>query len=342
MIGAVYERIEQATPPGTRHAPGPVGLSPSRLTNSQMASLIAARRPVFVPGAGNQAVQRLCCPSCADDRDEPAGGDEPAGPAESGAGLGWVQRDENTHEPHMLEGTSCTPYDSDFKAQAARLRMYAQLLPAVLAATGSTTNVAIWSMYLGGGGERMFSDTANPGDALVESVKHDEGQVDGAVQAVLRSVEPQLPALATQFLAGTDSADVDVASIVPASLLQPRLAWVIAANPAANVIGEVGSSDVYGPDYRIITGTITLTKQHRPDDRLTVDIRASTNLTIRVADTCDFCPGNIGPIWEQNFTIPLSRLEASHVAGDVHIIVDVHDRGSSTALVNVRDPDVSG
>jgi len=220
--------------------------------------------------------------------------------------------------------------------------MFAQLLPAVLAATGSTTNVSIWRTYLNGGGSFSLSDTTQAADSLVQSVLHSEGQVDGAVTAILDAIERQLPALAAARLRGRDSATVDVAELVPPALLRPNLAWVLATNPAANVIGEVGASDVFGRDFRRITGTITLVKQRRGGDRLTVDVRASANLAVQVADTCDFCPGNIGPGFEQNFTIPLSRLEASGVAGDVHVNVVVHPAARSTGLVNIRDPDVDG
>ncbi|GAC1361932.1 MAG: hypothetical protein NVSMB32_01660 [Actinomycetota bacterium] len=346
----MYERVQEpeASPARTR-LPGPGALAGGRLSNSQMASLVAARRPVFAPGMSNQTIQRMCCPSCA--ASAPCGSEtqteteserEPAAGQSQAAGAQLQRVEENTHEPHRIEGVSCTPYASSFSAQATKYRMYAQLLPLVLAVTGSTTNVTVWQKYLEGGGEVRRDDTTAPADPLVQSVLHDEGQVDGAVQAILGNIEPRLPQLAALYLSGTDSADIDVATLVSADLLRPNLAWVIARNPAANVIGEVGSSDVFGVDYRRISGTIRFTKQHRDGDRLTVDVRASTNLTIEVGDTADFCPGNIGPVFEQNFTIPLSRLEASGVAGDVHVVVTVHNSGRSTGLVNIRDPDVQG
>ncbi len=260
-----------------------------------------------------------------------------------------VQRDDratdpafqNRYEKHAIEGTSCTPYDNFFIAQAMKHRMQAQVLPAVLAATGSWTNVQIWDTYLDGGGRMSFSDTDNPGDPLVRSVHNDENQVNRAVEAIATHIEGRLEALANEHLRDRDSIDIPVADLVPPELLRPRLEWVTVASPAANVIGEIGASDVYGRDDRRITGTITLVKQRRRGDRLTVDVRASCDLTITVNDSCDFCPGNIGPVWEQNFTIPLSRLEATGIAGDVKLTVTVHER-RSTGLVNVRDPAVEG
>jgi hypothetical protein len=257
-----------------------------------------------------------------------------------------VQRDDeapdaDTHEPHLLEGTSCTPYAS-WQAPIAFARMKAQLLPAVLAATGSWTNVQIWNRYLGDGGTMAYSDTANPGDPLVESVRTHENQVPNAVNSILDHIEHDLTSLAPQHLKGKDTAELDLATLVPPAMLKPNLEWVSAGNPAANVIGQIGSSDVYGRDKRSISGTVRLIKQHRPGDRLTVDVRADVTLKIHVEDTADFCPGNIGPVWEQNFTIPLSRLEASGWAHDVHVVVDLTEANRSTGLVNLRDPDVEG
>ena len=66
------------------------------------------------------------------------------------------------------------------------------------------------------------------------------------------------------------------------------------------------------------------------------------NVEIHVETTADFCPDNTGPVQEENFTVPPSRLEASGWAHDVHVVVDVNAANRSTGLVNVRDPDVQG
>lgn len=308
--------------------PGPGGLLGLQAAagNRAVASMLAPSVPVPVP------VQRCgdhVSPGC------PCAEEAPAVQRDDGA------PDADTHEPHLLEGTSCTPY-APWQAPIAFARMKAQLLPAVLAATGSWTNVQIWNRYLGDGGTMSYSDTANPGDPLVESVRKHEDQVPNAVNGILDHIERNLAGLAPQHLTGRDSAEVDLATLVPAAMLKPPLEWVAAGNPAANVIGQIGSSDVYGRDKRSISGTVRLVKQHRPGDRLTVDVRAEVTLKIHVEDTADFCPGNIGPVWEQNFTIPLSRLEASGWAHDVHIVVDLTEANRSTGLVNVRDPDVQG
>lgn len=314
--------------------------------NRAVAALLAPPAPVEAPGLSVQRCGDHVAPGCPCAEEAPGEPEHAAPPAVQRAAAPTLQRDDgpdpDTHEPHLVEGTSCTPY-APWQRPLAFARMKAQLLPAVLAATGSTTNVAIWNRYLGPGGTMSYNDTANPGDPLVESVRNDEDQVPNAVNAILDHIERNLTALAPQHLTGTDaSADLDLATLVPASLLAPRLEWVVASNPAANVIGQIGSSDVYGPDRRSISGTVRLIKQHRPGDRLTVDVRAAVTLHIHVADTVDFCPGNIGPVWEQNFTIPLSRLEASGWAHDVHIVVDITEANRSTGLVNMRDPDVTG
>lgn len=314
--------------------------------NRAVAGLLARPASAEAPQPAVQRCGDHVAPGCPCAEEAPGEQVRAAPPTAQRSEVSTVQRDDvvdpDTHEPHWLEGTSCTPY-APWQRPLAFARMQAQLLPAVLAVTGSTTNVAIWNRYLGPGGTMSFSDTANPGDPLVESVRNDENQVPNAVNAILDHIERNLTTLAPQHLTGADtSAELDLAALVPAGLLTPPLAWVIAGNPAANVIGEIGSSDVYGRDRRSISGTVRLVKQHRPGDRLTVDVRADVTLRIHVEDTADFCPGNIGPVWEQNFTIPLSRLEASGWAHDVHVVVDLTEGHRSTGLVNMRDPDVAG
>lgn len=339
-VGAVHDTGEY---PAARPLPRPGALSAlQRLQaaagNRAVAGLLARPAPAEPPQLAVQRCGDHVSPGCPCAEEAP-GEQEATAPS-------TVQRDDgpdpDTHEPHWLEGTSCTPY-APWQRRLAFARMKAQLLPAVLAVTGSTTNVEIWNRYLGPGGTMSFNDTANPGDPLVESVRNDEDQVPNAVNAILDHLERNLTTLAPQHLTGTDtSATLDLATLVPEALLTPRLEWVIAGNPAANVLGQIGSSDVYGRDWRSISGKVRLIKQHRPGDRLTVDVRASVTLHIHVEDTADFCPGNIGPVWEQNFTIPLSRLEASGWAHDVHVVVDITEGPRSTGLVNMRDPDVTG
>jgi hypothetical protein len=66
-------------------------------------------------------------------------------------------------------------------------------------------------------------------------------------------------------------------------------------------------------DSRIVSGWARVSRSPLSDNLLNVD----PTLNYAVVDTVDFCPGNCGGKDAQELTVPLSRLEASGVAGDV-------------------------
>jgi len=242
----------------------------------------------------------------------------------------------------LIYGTSCTPYPSKREALDVWNNMSTILPAGVYAATGSSTNALIWWKYLHGGGAMHFDSLQNFDDPLVVAVRTSEDQVPNAIYNIINYVEKNLSAFGKTFLKGNDTQiGIDIVDYVPDFLLAPRLEWVETFNPAANVIGQIGDSKSYGPDYRQISGTLTLYKQRRHGDRLTVDVRASVDLTIKIVDTVDFCPGAIGFPHVRHFTIPLSRLEASGLTHPVHLSVYLYEN-RSTGLVNMRDPDVEG
>ena len=84
---------------------------------------------------------------------------------------------------------------------------------------------------------------------------------------------------------------------------------------------SVGATPSPADDARILSD-VTATLIRNPNGSITV----TPTLHLRVIDTVDLCPGNcgsdVGVINEQLATIPMSRLEASGVAGDVPFTVD--------------------
>jgi outer membrane protein OmpA-like peptidoglycan-associated protein len=84
---------------------------------------------------------------------------------------------------------------------------------------------------------------------------------------------------------------------------------------------SVGATPSPADDARILTD-VTATLIRNPNGSITV----TPTLHLRVIDTVDLCPGNcgsdVGVINEQLATIPMSRLEASGVSGDVPFTVD--------------------
>ena len=84
---------------------------------------------------------------------------------------------------------------------------------------------------------------------------------------------------------------------------------------------SVGANPSPADDARILRD-VTATFIRNPNGSVTV----TPTLHFRVIDTVDLCPGNcgsdVGVINEQLATIPMSRLEASGVSGDVPFTVD--------------------
>ena len=86
---------------------------------------------------------------------------------------------------------------------------------------------------------------------------------------------------------------------------------------------SVGATPSPADDARVLTD-VQATLIRNPDGSITV----TPTLHFHVVDTVDLCPGNCGSgpdsgvINEQLATVPMSRLEASGVAGDVPFFVD--------------------
>ena len=99
---------------------------------------------------------------------------------------------------------------------------------------------------------------------------------------------------------------------------------------------SVGATPSPADDARILTD-VTASLIRNPNGSITV----TPTLHLRVIDTVDLCPGNCGTgpadgmINEQLATVPMSRLEASRVSGDVPFTVDFE---AAQAAFNVPPP----
>lgn len=92
----------------------------------------------------------------------------------------------------------------------------------------------------------------------------------------------------------------------------------------------VGKIPSHLEDQRSATGTATATRNS--DDSINVN----PDITFKVIDTLDFCPGNPGSSSSaQAVTVPLSRYEASDISGDVPFTVEF----PAPALVGAYDAD---
>jgi hypothetical protein len=105
-------------------------------------------------------------------------------------------------------------------------------------------------------------------------------------------------------------------------LLHPKIQYNDTFNAAANIAGDVGESDVFGPDDREMSGTVVI--EVDTIDPLSGEMtgRVRWRPHVSVLDTADFCPGNLGNPTLRRFTIPMSKLEAMGMTGDVPFTID--------------------
>jgi len=92
-----------------------------------------------------------------------------------------------------------------------------------------------------------------------------------------------------------------------------------------NLAGDIGADETScrvgaqpSPfnDERTAFGTVTISPASATELTVTPDIR------YRVKDTIDLCPGDCDTPLEQVATIPLSRMEASEIGGDIPFTVE--------------------
>jgi len=210
-----------------------------------------------------------------------------------------------------------------------------------LAAIGSQVTpsvVPVWlTWFNGGAGMQNFSGrfgadfTADPTTVAVSALLSADlaANLDAAqVQALAATAAPAapvslLPALPAGYTADkTRSLETD-----GDPMLMDFSTIGTAPGNLAGGVGKtqttcsVGATPSPADDARILRD-VTATFIRNPNGSITV----TPTLHYRVIDTVDLCPGNcgsdVGVINEQLATIPMSRLEASGVAGDVPFTVD--------------------
>ncbi|HEY2765231.1 MAG TPA: hypothetical protein VGJ13_14670 [Pseudonocardiaceae bacterium] len=104
--------------------------------------------------------------------------------------------------------------------------------------------------------------------------------------------------------------------------LHPPIVYNTVSNAAANLAGDIGDSDVFGKDDRVISGDVVIqvTSIDLDTGAMTGHIRWVPH--VHAIDTVDLCPGNLGTTLQQTFTIPMSKLEAMGLTKDVPITFD--------------------
>jgi hypothetical protein len=230
---------------------------------------------------------------------------------------------------HWLHGRQCEPYGPT-RARIVQTDMLVEVHAAVGAALATEPAVgdvlAEWRKYLTGTGGLSTHDlTTDPSDQIALAFQRDnrhEPAEDAIFRHAWSSSASWLPRLASQSSVTLTFDDLGV----PQSLRRPvpdydNNAFTVAANLAGGVGDGVTPDSDFGPDFRELGGTITVSNSPSSGNRLWSRIFMTGDFVWTVHDAIDFCPGNAGNGLQESLTIPMSRLEASGVAKDVGLLV---------------------
>jgi hypothetical protein len=214
----------------------------------------------------------------------------------------------------------CTPFSSREAALAARFASRDILLAGISRAVNPRV-VPLWRRYIDGGTAPMNLSSVFGADFTLSAT------TTTTTDFLMRSLVAHLQANPPTFPAGVNTVVLDIATLIPTAIAQidnPASSNVMDFNVIGevpgNIAGGVGKDQLSCPagampspfnDSRTAGGQVIVTRN--PDASLTI----TAMFNYQVKDTIDLCPGNCGATIEQFATIPLSKLEASGVSGDV-------------------------
>jgi hypothetical protein len=218
----------------------------------------------------------------------------------------------------------CTPYPTSIAAMAVRAAAAPVLLSGI-AAKVSPRVVPLWNQYLFGGA--LPRDlTAGFGADFTASITTADttAYLMDKLRESLTENPPVLPA-------GVDTAAIDMSPRISEAIneigtdgSENAMNFNKIGEIPGNIAGGIGTTQLSCPvgarpspfnDSREAKAQAVVTRN--PDGTLTVF--PSFNYTVR--DTIDLCPGDCGADIEKVATVPLSRLEASGISGDVPFTV---------------------
>ena len=237
----------------------------------------------------------------------------------------------------------CQPFTS--KAVAlANLAWAGPLLLAGIAKKVNSRVVPLWARYLAGGSAPLnltstFGADFTASPTTAETTKY-------LIAELRKDVETNQTAL----MAGATTRTVDftprlgpaLAAIDdPAQTVPPQMNFNYPTDIAGNLAGGLGKDETSFPigakpspfnDSRAATVHATLTRQ--ADGSL--EVAPAIHFTVK--DTIDLCPGDCGTSAEQVATIPLSRFEASGVAGNVPMTIEFAAPAAESAPFTIPAP----
>ena len=228
-------------------------------------------------------------------------------------------------KPAHCPATFCEPFPFRFMAESARNNL-APILLAGIAKEVSPRVVPLWTRYLfGGSGPRNVSSTFGA-DFVTSST------TAGTTEFLIRAITARLLSSPPVFPAGVHSIVLNISSLIPSEVSaintpgdSNEMDFNVIGEIPGNIAGGIGTTQLSCPvgarpspfdDARLAFGTVLV---NRLSDG---SMLAQPFINYKVLDTIDLCPGNCGANKEQIATVPMSKMEASGISGDVPIIAD--------------------
>ena len=218
----------------------------------------------------------------------------------------------------------CNPF-ADVTEAKVNLGLTAPVLLAGVAKVVSPRVVPLWSAYLFGGSSPRNISSDFAGDftnsvttAATAAFIHDQVKIEvtrshASLFAPPGPVTIDLTPRMGRTLAAIDKqGDPHVMDFNVIGEIPGNLAGGVGKDQLASQIGARPSPF---NDERGATITVTMTQ-------IPAGILIQPQVTFKVRDTIDLCPGNCGALTEQDATIPMSRFEATGLSGDVPFEVD--------------------
>jgi hypothetical protein len=238
--------------------------------------------------------------------------------------------------PAGCDGTFCQPFatrqdainDKNLKWSVLRIGISAKVSGKVL---------TLWDQWAAGGTavqdiSKDFAADFTSSPTTADTTRYLLDQIRTAVAA-----RPPLAAGAT--------ATVSLAALIPtavAAIDDPnganQMNFNIIGDIPGNIAGGIGKDQAANPvgampspqnDARLVDGNVVITGLPGGGQRVT------PQLNFTVLDTLDLCPGNCGASIEQIATVPMSRWEATGIAGDVPYTVHFAPPAGLTAPFDV-------
>jgi outer membrane protein OmpA-like peptidoglycan-associated protein len=225
----------------------------------------------------------------------------------------------------------CCPFPTG-TATAIKLQIEPIMLAGIAAKVTSRV-VPVWAMWFAGGSSLQdfssrfgadFSSDPTTSSVAAGLAADLPGKLNPAAVRTLAAGPTAatgvslLPALPPTFVSDTTAAMESPGPV--------KMNFTTIGSVPGNLAGDVGKDETSCPVGETPSPVDDARQLGDVTGRLTANADGSVDVVptfqFHVIDTVDLCPGNCGASSEQVATIPMSRLEASAVAGDVPFFVD--------------------